>query len=590
MEAGVGKRAPLLLLGLVLLLRLPFLNQAVQGDDNIYLTEAAHAQIEPLHPSNTTYTFMGEQVDLRGHSHPPLNAWVLAGLIAIFGEVREPPFHAAYLAFSLLAMWGMWRLAKRFSPQPLWAALLFAAVPAFVINGNSLETDLPFLAFWVAAVALFVEGRLAWASAAMALAAMTAYQAVVLTPILALYCWLYLRNRRAAWLATLTPVLTVLLWQGFVRFSTGALPAAVLGGYFAKYGFQALGKKAASALMLGIHGWFLVFPALVPAAAAQAWRKRRDPDTLFLLGWIGIFFTGAVAIFFAGSARYLLPVAAPVALLASRLPRRWVAGGFAAQMALSVGLAVVNYQHWDACRAFAASLRPKTENQRVWVNAELGLRHYLGDAGALGLRKDQRLRPGDVVVSSQLEGSVAVNEPAGLLASMEIRPALPLRLIGLETRSGYSDVTRGFLPFGVEGGVIDRLRAVRIADRNPALEFVVPKDPGAASHVIVGIYPDGWMAGRGEVALKNPLEPRLLRATFYLPEQAPARSVKLFLDGREVASRTVPGAGTHTIEAPVPLRGSGAVAVVALEVDRTYFVPPDRRELGVVLTGIGFAP
>ena len=155
MEAGVTPRQFLLVLGLVLLIRLPFLNQAIQGDDHIYLTEASHALIDPLHPDNTKYVFQGEEVDLRGQPHPPLDGWVLAGLIAVFGGVKEIPFHAAYMVFSLVAAWAMWSLARRFSPQPLWAALLFVAVPAFVVNGNSLETDLPFLAFWMAAVALF---------------------------------------------------------------------------------------------------------------------------------------------------------------------------------------------------------------------------------------------------------------------------------------------------------------------------------------------------------------------------------------------------------------------------------------------------
>ena len=77
--------------------------------------------------------------------------------------------------------------------------------------------------------------------------------------------------------------------------------------------------------MLFIHSWWIVFPALVPATAILAWRNRRDPGTRFLLAWIGIFFAGALVIFFSGSARYLLPMAAPVAILASRLPVKWLA-------------------------------------------------------------------------------------------------------------------------------------------------------------------------------------------------------------------------------------------------------------------------
>src|SRR5690349_9143571 len=123
MEAGVTKRGLLLILAATLLLRLPFLNQAIQGDDPIYLTEASHALIDPLHPNDVKYVFLGDVVDLRGHSHPPGNAWPLAGLLLIFGEVREVPFHASYIVFSLIAAAAMWSLARRFCERPLWAAL-----------------------------------------------------------------------------------------------------------------------------------------------------------------------------------------------------------------------------------------------------------------------------------------------------------------------------------------------------------------------------------------------------------------------------------------------------------------------------------
>src|SRR5271165_5253194 len=155
MEAGVTSRPLLLILGLVLLLRFPFLNQAVQGDDPVYIAEAAHALIDPLHPDHTSYVFRGETVDLRGQTHPPMDGWILAGLLTVFGGVREVPFHAAYVFFSAVAAAAMWSLARRFSATPLWATLLFLAVPTFVVNGTSFETDVPFLAFWMAAIAFF---------------------------------------------------------------------------------------------------------------------------------------------------------------------------------------------------------------------------------------------------------------------------------------------------------------------------------------------------------------------------------------------------------------------------------------------------
>ena len=35
---------------LLVVIRAPFLNQAIQGDDIHYLSAAQHAQIDPLHP------------------------------------------------------------------------------------------------------------------------------------------------------------------------------------------------------------------------------------------------------------------------------------------------------------------------------------------------------------------------------------------------------------------------------------------------------------------------------------------------------------------------------------------------------------
>jgi hypothetical protein len=581
-----------LLLALVFLLRLPFLNQAIQGDDDTYISEAEHALIDPLHPAHTTYVFRGVDVDLRGHSHPPLDAWTLAALLAVFGDVKEIPFHAAYILFSLIAAAAMWSLARRFSPRPLWAALLFLAVPAFVVNGNSFESDLPFLAFWIAAVALFCAGRLWLAVAAMALASMAAYQAVFLTPILAVYVWLYHRADRRRWAAIFTPPLVIAAWQIFERLSTGALPAGMLAGYFAAYNFQTLAIKARNAAALTIHACWILFPLLLPGTLWLAWRKRAEPATRFLLAWIAIFFAGAIAVFFAGSARYLLPIAAPLALLASRLPAKWLAGAFAAQMALSLGLAVVNYEHWDACRRFAEQLRRPTAGHRVWVDGELGLRFYLEADHALPLRKTQKLRAGDIIVSSELTQAVAPTAPVSTIARMVIQPAIPLRLIGLESQSGYSDASRGLWPFGVSAGVIDRLRADLVMERHPTREYLPMNAPEAAEQIVSGIYQleagaYRWMGASAVVVLKAPEAAAPLAASFTIPATARARRVTLLMDGAPVAAESYPGPGTYTLKT-APLRPASSTANVEIQVDRTFSAPPDTRELGIVLSAVGF--
>jgi 4-amino-4-deoxy-L-arabinose transferase-like glycosyltransferase len=580
-----------IIVAVVLLIRLPFLNQAIQGDDAYYLAGAQHAQIDPLHPNNVRYIATGDSIDLRGYPHPPFNAWFLGLLLAVMGDIREVPFHAAYILFSLIAALAMWSLARRFSPHPLWATLLFLAVPAFVINGNSLESDLPFLAFWMAALACFVAGKWRAAAVALVLASFSAYQAIFLTPILAVYVWLYRRHDRTAWALTLVPPGSILAWQLFERWSSGAVPAAVMSGYMSSYGLQALVNKLRSAAALTVHACFLVFPALLPGAVMLSW-KRRDRDTAFLAAWIALFFSAALVVFFAGSARYLLPMAAPVALLVSRLRPKWLALGFAAQMALSLALAITNYQHWDGYRRFAAQIRAQTAGHRVYINGEWGLRFYVEADGGLPIERGQVLRPGDMVVSSRLAYPLEITAPVAPIAQEAIRAWLPLQLIGLEARSGYSTATKGVLPFDITTAPIDLVRADIVLERHPTLAYLPMNAPEARAQIVTGLYDleNGawrWMSGAATVLLKSPAGPLPVEAAFNIPGVAPARRVQLLLDGREIASQAYSGPGSYMLKSP-PEAPAGPTAAVTLTVDRTFFVPGDHRELGMVVSAIGF--
>jgi len=623
----------LAIVALVILLRLPFLNQPIQGDDVYYLYGAEHAQIDPLHPLNTRYMFLGDMVDMRGHPHGPLNPWILAILLAALGDVHEVPFHAAYAVFSIIAALAMWSLARRFSERPFAATLLFLAVPAFVVNGNSLEADLPFLAFWMAAVALFVHAvdnsstvALAGSAAAGALAGLTAYQAVLLTPILAVY--LFQRRRKggaasAAWIVILAAPLAIAAWQLFEWTTRGALPAAVLLGYMRSYSFHKTSNTLRSAVALVVHSAWIISPLLViaafwpktkwrlltAAAAALAaafydvnplfwlsigcgvlilsWLVAEAVRRDFLAAWAIIFFAGAMLIFFAGSARYLLPMAAPVAILAARIsPPRWLAAGFAQQLLLSLGLAAANYQHWDGYRQFAKTLEPDAAQHRVWVDAEWGLRYYLESAGALPLAKDQPVHPGDTIVSSALAAPVTINAPVALVRAADISPGIPLRLISLSRRSAYSSAAAGLLPFEVSSAPADRVRADIVVDRKPVLSYLNPRDPQAPLHILSGLFPDGWMSERASVLLKTPEKSGSVEVVFDIPDTAPARHIQLLVDGRLIAEDTFPRPGPYKLSAP--FQPSNPTATVTIAVDKTFTAPGDLRQLGVVITGVGF--
>ena len=308
----------------------------------------------------------------------------------------------------------------------------------------------------------------------MIVATMMAYQAIFLTPILAVYVGLYHRRERARWALLLVPGAMFIEWQVFTRLTTGAMPAAKLAGYFSSYDLQALAKKAASALMLFIHSWWIVFPATGSVRGDRPVAQRRESDTHFLLAWIGLFFACGLVVFFAGSARYLLPMAAPVCLLASRLPVKWLAPSIAIQLAVGLLLAAVNYQHWDGYRAFSAGLRSVSAGHAACGSITIGAcaTTSKGDPRTPGPqatnraprrhRRQQRTR-------TQRGGSPRRCRSS---RSSVIDPAIPLRLIGLETYSGYSSVDEGFLPFGMEGGVIDRVTARIVMERRPVLEYL----------------------------------------------------------------------------------------------------------------------
>ncbi|MEP6536529.1 MAG: glycosyltransferase family 39 protein [Bryobacteraceae bacterium] len=618
-------RQSLLIAALVLLIRLPFLNQAIQGDDAKYLAMAQHAQIDPLHPTHLAYAFQGQMVQMQGYPHPPLNAWALAALLAIFGDIYEVPFHAAYIGFSLIAALSMLALARRFSSAPVWATLLFVATPAFVINGTSLESDLPFLAFWMLGFALFVSAvdrrsgvLLAASAAGLALASMAAYQAVAAAPILAYYLWQRDRIWRPGWLGVLVAPAVVAAYQLYEKQSSGTVPATVLAGYFQTYGLQQIANKLKNAAALTVHTGWIVFPLLAAVAFRKRWMYgvaagaagifidanplfwvsfgigvmvlafciERRPE--FLKAWVLVFFASSLVIFFAGSARYLLPMAAPVVLLAVR-DLRWARPAFALQLVLSLALAVVNYQHWDGYRQFVSRFQDQILSKRTWINGEW-VQFYAESDGALPVMLGQALRPGELLISSDLGYPVAVTTGGGQLAPLaerDITPLIPLRLIGLGSKSGYSTADAGFRPFDISTQPIDRVRLQVVVERKPTQSYLTMNAPEAENQIVSGLFATEtswrWMGDRAVILLKPPPQPQPLHVVFNIPDLAPARRVTVSLDGAVLEDKTYDKPGGYTLTTK-PVSGR----TLTISVDKTFSTGGDRRQLGIIISELGF--
>jgi len=606
----VWKRQALIVIAFVLALRLPFLTQPIQGDDIYYLFGAQHAQIEPLHPKHTMYAFQGDLVSMQGHPHPPFNVLYLGAILALTKDVYEVPFHAAYIPFSLIAALSALSIARRYTEKALLATLLFCAVPAFVVNGTSLESDLPLAAFWLLATALYLGGQRAWAAAAMVLAAMCGYQAIVLVPIL------FLVRRRPDWVLAVIPV-TLGAYELWERATSGAMPAQVLTGYFSTYGLQRLENKIRNAAALTAHMGWLVTPVaaamvfrrewlwgLAPAAAAAYFDQNPLCWGSVLVGsmvlagvrkegwlgtWVLVFFGAALAIFFAGAARYLLPLALPVCILAARETGYWAVG---LNVALGLALATVNYQHWDGYRKLAETT---AEDRRVWVNGEWGLRFYMEAMGALPLMRGQAVRPGEMVVSSQLD-SIRFTTGGGVaapVAETAITSPIPLRLIGLESRSAYSAVGVGALrPFGVTTAPIDVVRTVSVVERKPVLSYLQMGSADATAQIVSGVHDLEdqqwrWMDGRAVLLLKRPAAAGPVEVKVFLPETAPGRKVEIGLDGSTVLTQTLVGPGSYTLTTP-QFEAAGEDVQLTISIDKTFQAPGDRRRLGMILAGVGF--
>ncbi len=451
----------------------------------------------------------------------------------------------------------------------------------------------------------------------MALAALTAYQSILLVPILLLYG----RKWRPARAAAFTPLAIVLAWNIFERISTGALPAGVLANYMTTYGFQAVAQKVKSAVALTGHLAWLVFPALslpslvtLPFAigaaiydlnplfwgsiaigvgiliqCAKRWRE-------FLAQWVLIFFAGALVIFFAGSARYLLPIALPVAILATqRAGPRLLQVSLACGFALSLTLATVNYQHWDGYRQFARALKSDTQTKRVWINGEWGLRYYLQSEGGLPLRQQQAIHPGEVIASSKLGYPISFTTGGGVLAPIAertITSAIPLRLVALQGRSAYSTTMLGLRPFDISLAPIDQLSAQLMIERKPTLANLPMNAPEAAQQIVSGIYQleNGqwrWMSRSATVLLKPPGQPAPIVVSFTIPDASPARQVTVALNDHAIASQTYAAPGTYSLSSP-PMKPDGDSARLTITVDKSFSVPGDSRELGIILTSVGF--
>lgn len=231
---------------LVCLLFLPFVNKAFHIDDYYFLVWGELFDWNPLIAIPRDFMHQGLFIkealpyDL---THPLLVPYLLKVLQEIFGR-NEWPLHLVFLFFPLLALLSLAKLlvltGYEYKLKVLVTLALFGTLPAFVVNGQNLMSDVPTLAFLLAGVASVVEAatsqriELVWKGAGwLTCAVFTSYQALCFVVLLMAFVLFVSQSRRQKFYSVvilLIPLMLMLGWLLLIYLDYGTFPGQRASG------------------------------------------------------------------------------------------------------------------------------------------------------------------------------------------------------------------------------------------------------------------------------------------------------------------------------------------------------------------------
>jgi 4-amino-4-deoxy-L-arabinose transferase-like glycosyltransferase len=520
----------LLLAAIVLAGIIPFASRAVYMDEHIFLHVARSVQTHWLFPQDTPFVFFGTRLpNLAAHTHPPAGEYFLALLYLVFGEFREIPFRLAFSIFPVAAVLSFYNLARRFTKDPLFVALIFAATPAFFVYSPTMMMDIPILAFLMSGMALYfkaTDGR-TWlllpAALCFILAAWTGYTALV--PLVCLFIAQSAARRPVRELAAICAAPVALaLWLAAMSAHFGEFPLARTAAYYAVNGSR-IGNILAAAsflggvtlfpwvtarsrrmvlaalliacaltfsttwLSLGGRAWYVLLASsgvMVLASFVAAARRRmaagENHGEAVLILWVPAVLLFFIVIADMINARYILQaVPALYLVLFADASRRRLVFTLIPTAALSLALAYADFVFVNSNRdAVESVITPLQRNgYRVWSAAESGLRFYLEQNGSETLAKDDvSPAPGDLIVRSSglLRFSLAEDLEVRLmvLRTITLNSWFPLRTFAPAARAGFHD--SGLVPFTFSLEPYDRIEIVEFSPLGRAAAWS-PKGP-----------------------------------------------------------------------------------------------------------------
>ncbi len=267
------------MVGVILVVCLgPFLNQAIQTDDALFVWTAEWIQKHPADFFGFKVNWWASAIPMWVASYnPPLMSYFLAGVASLFGW-NEIVLHLACLAVAFAAAAGIYALAKMWCERPLLATLVAIFTPAFLVSSTTLMCDVLMLGFWIWALVFWeraLRGQSRWqyigAGIFCGLAVLTKYSAVTLLPLLPVLSLLRIRKLGWGWLGLAVPLMMVAgyEWMTARLYGQGLLSAA---GHYAQthqFGFPG-GWKAK-----GIIGLAFAGGSLLPLLFFAPWLWRR---------------------------------------------------------------------------------------------------------------------------------------------------------------------------------------------------------------------------------------------------------------------------------------------------------------------------
>ncbi len=357
MKASITRLAvPALLLSALVLV--PFFGKAFTIDDTVFLFEARHALMDPLHPTafEMTWEHSPERVS---HLVPtgPVMAWLLIPSIVTGGSERAA--HVVQLTMLWLAILATVSLARRLGLSDLWASasgVILVAMPAVLGMAGTAMPDVPAMAFGVAGL----ERLAAWrqdrrvcqavlAAVLLGLASLARSHLILLLGVGALFLS-DTKSSRCSWrdrLQISTPLSAALLFIVAIAYLTrDPLPGAgTMVGAAIHYSSGTISRLASNVVAFPIH-WVLAMAFAFPWMALR-WRIMVQSRATVLVAFVS-FLLSMVALAYSGHQSLYLAIIAGlgVAVLWDAITIGWKENNLdhlALGLWLLIGLAAAPY-------------------------------------------------------------------------------------------------------------------------------------------------------------------------------------------------------------------------------------------------------